>query len=111
MGAASTDRLVKGRQSRKRKARWPGKYKRLKDSLEERAAVIEKAAADKVRDADKRVADITEHNRELQQQIDTLYANGPAAVEVVHVKQRNIIVRLWWAVCFALTRKLWFERM
>ena len=111
MGAAAVDRLVKGRKSRQRKARWPAKLKSMKQTFAERTAQVEKEANRRVGEALDREAEMAIVNADQRDELNALYRNGPAVVEIVQVKQSNIIARLWWAFWFALTRKLRFERL
>ena len=111
MACAAVDRLVKGRKSRQRKARWPAKLKAMQVTCAQRIAQVEKEANRRVGEALDREAEMAIVNADQRDELNALYENGPAVVEIVQVKQSNVFARLWWAFWFAMTRKLRFERL
>ena len=111
MGAASTDRLHKQRKASARKSRWPRKYRRHIVELREEVAETHRDAERQVRAALDREAEVVRENVGLQDQLKTIYENGPAVFEIVEMKQRWIGARLWWALRFAWSKKLRFERI
>ena len=110
MGAASTDRLVQGRRARKRKASWPTRMKKLKSDLMQDRALVWKQAHDKIAEARDAQDQAEADAQQLRRRLSAMYENGPAVLEIVQVKERGFFGRIWWALGFAFTRKLRWEK-
>jgi hypothetical protein len=103
MASAATERLLSQKKARKRKERWPRKFKNLKIRCHEEVTEAARMAREKI--------DSTEEERsQLRERVEVLERNGPAVVEIVDVKSRSFFRRLWWALRFAFGRVLEFER-
>lgn len=103
MGAAAVDRLVAQSRSKRRKSRWPRKFRNLRDQMLKEVEEVRLDAKAVENTARAQVA-------ERDDLIKTMYDNAPGLVEIIHVKQSNIISRLWWAIGFAITRRFRIER-
>jgi hypothetical protein len=108
MGAASTDRLIAKRRRGQRIANQHVAEMKA-NMLEDRARIWRQAHEAIERERQKRL-DTDQRAEGLQAKLDVMYANGPSVLEIVQVKARGFFGRLWWALGFARTGLLRYER-
>jgi hypothetical protein len=108
--AASVDRLYKQSRSKKRKARWPRKFKRAIEEYRQEIKDIHKNAEEQINAALAREAEVVRDYADLQDTLREFKRNQPAATEWTDIKKRWFGARWWWALWRGLKGRMRFER-
>ena len=110
MGAASTNRLIADRRSSGVRAKWQRKFIAQREIAQTIEADITERTDAKIAALKTQLVTAQVGEMEFRRRLSEFVRHHPAAAEIAELKERGYFARLWWALGFARTAQMNFER-